>query len=80
MSVEAVEITVTVDAEGRVRPLRFKWRGRAYRVESVGRSWEDTAGLHVLVMTASGRMFELLGAAAGRWYLAGAAPDPQVYS
>lgn len=67
---EPVEVTAQFDTQGKFTPLRFTWQGRSYPVESTGRSWEDSDGQHILVMVASGKIFELLFAPAeGRWYL-----------
>lgn len=40
---EPVEVLTHFDA-GRVRPLRFRWRGRIYRVEKVNGTWSRAKG------------------------------------
>jgi hypothetical protein len=67
---ERIEVTAKFDADGRVTPLRFIWKGRRYRIDTYGRRWEDTQGLHILVMIPRGRVFQLLfDRQAGMWFL-----------
>jgi hypothetical protein len=72
---DPIEITVRFGPQGQVTPLRFTWKARRFLVESTGRQWTGADGQHILVMTGSGEMFELVFASRdGRWYLAQAAP------
>src|SRR5512136_2149649 len=57
---DPIEITVRFDPQGQVTPLRFTWKGRRFLVESTGRQWTGADGQHILVMTGSGAMFELV--------------------
>ncbi len=57
---DAVEVLARFDAQGKVTPLRFNWQGQEFEIESTGRRWRAEDGLHILVMTPGGRMFELL--------------------
>ena len=67
---EPIEVTVRIDPQGQITPLRFVWKGRSYLVESTGRRWTGTDGQHILVMASRGDMFELLFAPGeGRWFL-----------
>jgi hypothetical protein len=67
---EAIEVTVRFDEQGKATPVQFSWRGQSYRVESTGRRWEDEKGQHVLVMIPGGRVFEMLFSSNDRrWYL-----------
>jgi hypothetical protein len=67
---EAVEVTARYDKEGKVTPLRFTWQGREYMVEGTGRRWQAQDGLHLLVMAAGERVFELLFVPQnGRWFI-----------
>lgn len=67
---DSIEVTARFDAEGKITPLSFTWRGREYPVDSTGRRWEDEAGLHILVMAPGERVYELVFApAARRWFL-----------
>ncbi len=71
---DPVEITARFDSQGQITPLRFTWKGHSYLVESTGRRWAGADGQHILVMTGSGKMFELLFTPGeGRWYLEEAA-------
>jgi hypothetical protein len=72
---EPIEVTVRFDPQGQIYPLRFTWKGRSYLVESTGRRWHGAHGQHILVMTGSGELFELVfSPSEGRWYLSQAAP------
>jgi hypothetical protein len=67
---EPIEVTVRFDPQGQITPLRFTWKHHSYLVESTGRHWTGEDGQHILVMTGSGGMFELLfKPGEGRWYL-----------
>ena len=68
--VEAVEVVARFDLSGKIIPLSVTWREKNYSIESSGRRWQAEDGQHILVMTHSERMFELVfNPAAGRWYL-----------
>jgi hypothetical protein len=41
---ETVEVETRVDDAGETIPFRFKWNGRWYSVDSIGRRWQDEAG------------------------------------
>ena len=67
---EPVEVTARYDTNGKVTPLRFNWQGRDYMVEGTGRRWQAEDGLHLLVMAAGERVFELLFVPQdGRWFI-----------
>lgn len=67
---ESIEVTARFDEHGKITPLTFTWKGSVQRVESTGRRWEDEAGLHILVMVSSGRIYELTyKGGEGRWYI-----------
>jgi hypothetical protein len=73
---DAVEVLARFDAQGKVTPLRFSWQGQEFEIESTGRRWQAEDGLHILVMTPGGRMFELLLLASEfRWYLSRVGQD-----
>jgi hypothetical protein len=57
---EPVEVTACYGIHGKVTPLSFTWQGREYLVEGTGRRWQAEDGLHLLVMAAGERVFELL--------------------
>jgi hypothetical protein len=68
---EPIEVTARFDADGRVHPIKFVWKGMTVPVASVGRDWKDQEGLHVLVMDFQGQAYELVFVLAeNRWYLA----------
>ena len=72
-----VEVTALFATDGTITPLRFRWRGSLYLVESSGRQWRAEDGYHVLVMTSSGLATELLFAVQeNRWYLTHPGPKP----
>ena len=72
---EPVEVTARFGPQGQITPLRFILKGRSYLVESTGRRWNGADGQHILIMTGSGEMFELIFSPGEvRWYLGQAAP------
>jgi hypothetical protein len=47
MNIERIDEPIRVVAsfaEGEMRPLRFRWNGRDYRVETVNARWTDRDG------------------------------------
>ena len=60
---EPVEVISYFDG-ARMKPLRFRWRGRAYRVRSVNGVWSDIKGrvreLHFHVSAVESGSFELI--------------------
>jgi len=69
-NMEPVEVTARFDLDGKIIPLTFSWREKNYKVASVGRSWEDEAGRHILVMTPGDRIYQLVFIPAeSLWYL-----------
>ena len=71
---EAIEVTVRFDGEGKAYPQQFIWRGGVYAVTSTGRRWQEQEGeqswLHVLVMTVEMKTYELVFHPQElRWYL-----------
>jgi hypothetical protein len=73
---EPIEVTVHFDEQGTITPLHFTWKGGRYQVESTGRRWQDDNGQHILVMVASGQIYELtFKNGEDRWYLEQAGPN-----
>ena len=67
---DPIEVTARFELDGKVTPLRFKWKGQDYQVEGTGRSWQAEDGLHLLVMAAGERIFELLFVPQdGQWFI-----------
>ena len=67
---EPIEVTVRYDLHGKTYPQQFVWDGQVFPVTSTGRRWQDVAGLHVLVMTADMKTYELVfDTLELRWYL-----------
>lgn len=76
---EPIEVTARFDKNGKVYPLYLVWKGHRYTVDNTGRQWQAQDGLHALVMTPAGRMFELLFVPSeSHWYLMKVHPDPMV--
>lgn len=48
-----LQVEARVDAGGPPQPLAFRWRGRRYRIRSIGRTWLDAGEHHYLVMAAA---------------------------
>ena len=57
---EKIEVTARFGMQGQIIPLSFVWKGRAYRPESIGRSWQAEDGFHILVMDHRNQAFHLL--------------------
>jgi hypothetical protein len=73
-----IDVTAQFDSEGEITPLSFTWLGRDYLVESTGRTWEDKAGRHILIIVPGARIFELvLDPANCRWHLEQHKPERQ---
>ncbi|HVP14043.1 MAG TPA: hypothetical protein VMS88_00785 [Terriglobales bacterium] len=71
---DAVDV-LTVFAEGKLRPLRFRWQGRVVRVRRVSGEWSRREGQTLLryyaVESASRESYELCFDPRGpRWTLA----------
>jgi hypothetical protein len=67
---EPIEVNARFELDGKVTPLRFKWKGQDYQVEGTGRRWQAQDGLHLLVMAAGERVFELLFIPKdGQWFI-----------
>jgi len=56
----SLEVEAEGTPEGRLHPRAFQWQGRRVVIRSWGRKWDDASGRHVLVMSESGRVFELV--------------------
>lgn len=73
---EPIEVTAHFNQQGAITPLHFTWKGGRYRVESTGRHWQDDNGQHMLVMVASGQIYELtFRSDERRWYIGQARPN-----
>ena len=68
---ESVEVTARFEEDGKIIPLSLVWQGQRYELDNTGRQWQASDGWHILTMTASGRMFELVYIAAERRWLFG---------
>jgi hypothetical protein len=76
---ERIEVTARFDKNGKVIPLFLVWKGHRYTIDNLGRQWQAADGLHALVMTPTGRMFELLFVTSeSQWYLIKVHPDLMV--
>lgn len=70
MALDLIEVIARFDLDGKVTPLRFTWKGQDYVVEGAGRRWQAEDGLHILVMAAGERVFELIfDPRVGRWLI-----------
>ena len=73
---ELIEVTANFTEEGVITPLHFTWKGSRFRVESTGRHWQDDHDQHMLVMVASGQIYELtFKVDERRWYIGQAGPN-----
>ncbi len=68
---ETIEVTARWGEDGQVSPVQFRLKGTPLQVETIGRRWQDQAGLHILVQALGGRVYELVfDPAALKWSLA----------
>ncbi len=65
-----VEVRARTSAQGQALPVSLALDEITYRVESIGRHWQDVEGEHILVMIKGGKVFELVYASAGKVWLA----------
>ncbi|MGD8456743.1 MAG: hypothetical protein PVF83_10185 [Anaerolineales bacterium] len=47
---DPIEVSSRVNQAGEQIPFLFTWEGNSYRVDGVGRRWEENEGEHILVM------------------------------
>jgi hypothetical protein len=57
---DPVEVSAKFSIDGKITPYNFTWQEVNYQVASVGRSWKDDSGMHILVMVPGDRVFELI--------------------
>ena len=77
---ESIAVEVRFGDDGGLRPLAFEWRGRHFRVASLGRQRQEGSVQHFLVMTPEDQVYELAyasEAAPGQWWLLHAPTDPR---
>lgn len=65
-----VDVQTRTSAQGQALPVSLALDEITYRVESIGRRWQDAEGEHILVMIKGGKVFELVYASAGKIWLA----------
>ena len=74
---EAIEVTARFDAKGNIIPLTFLWQDQTYKVDSIGRNWQASDGLHILVMNNKNQAFHLIFKPhTTQWYLL--QPQPKI--
>jgi hypothetical protein len=54
------EIQARWEKDGSIIPLRFTYQGHTLVVDSVGRSWRDESGWHILCMAGNTGVYELI--------------------
>ena len=57
---EKIEVHARFDSSGKAIPTKFFWQGQHYFIESIGRRWKDSQGVHILVQTGAQQVYELL--------------------
>jgi PncC family amidohydrolase len=60
-----VDVRTRSNAQGQALPVSLALDEITYRVESIGRRWQDAEGEHILVMIIGGKVFELVHASPG---------------
>lgn len=67
---ELITVEIRLNAEGKLLPQSFHWRGRRIRVLNYGRRWEQAGQLHFLVQDERRETYELgFDPAQGCWSL-----------
>lgn len=66
---EPTTVDLRVGTDGTLVVLAFTWRDQLLQVVGVGRHWQADDGGHWLVMTPVSRVFELLQAPDGHWFV-----------
>ena len=76
MEIEKIGDPIRVLADctgGEIRPLRFSWAGRAYKVEAVNAKWIDRQGevysLHYSVQAAGQTFYLHFDVGQAQWWL-----------
>jgi hypothetical protein len=73
---DRIEVSNQYDDQGQPIPLQFTWQRQVYRVEEVGRRWQEAGDLHILGMTSGSQVYELVFRPAQiEWFL-GHRPPP----
>jgi hypothetical protein len=76
---EEIEVTARFDSKGSIIPLTFSWQDRTYKVDAIGRNWQASDGLHILVMDARNQAFHLIfNPEITQWYLLRSGDVPTV--
>jgi hypothetical protein len=57
---QPIEVTARFDSQGKLIPLQVVQQGQAWRVDAIGRRWQDEVGQHILVMLPGERTVELI--------------------
>jgi hypothetical protein len=57
---ETIAVEARFETDGTVRVLAFERRGRRTVVAHTGRQWQTEDGRHILVMTPTEKVYELL--------------------
>jgi len=76
MNIEQIDEPIRVLADcaaGEIRPLRFQWHGRTYKVQAVNGRWIDRGGesycLHYSVQSGSETYYIHFASGQGQWWL-----------
>jgi hypothetical protein len=59
MRFHVTEVEATYTSDGWPIPSSVRWNGVTLPIVDIGRRWHEEDGIHVLVMVADGRVFEL---------------------
>ena len=76
MNIEKIAEPIRVLADcagGTIRPLRFRWSGRDYKVEAVNAQWTDRAGdvysLHYSIQAGGQTYYLHFNSTESQWWL-----------
>jgi hypothetical protein len=56
---DPIVVDARFEKDGSIRPNAFAWKGLHYKIDSVGRQWEEQDIRHILVMVNGDKVFEL---------------------
>lgn len=65
-----IEVQARFEPSGKPVPIEFRWQGRTFFVQAMGRRWKDSQGQHILVQAGAQQVYELLFQTDGeQWWL-----------
>jgi hypothetical protein len=67
---DPISVEAIFNKDGTIQPKAFEWNNLHFIIESVGRQWEESDTVHILVMANGDQVFELsFNSSSMCWYL-----------